>query len=464
MTIDHRPTAWTMMALLAVSCGQDSNDARPGASAEGGSLVTTATASAGNDTAAPATGEGDGSGADTSPTTTMAVTSTTMSADESADDGSVFDVGTPDVPACSGSGAEDVDFSYIWVANSAEGTVSKLDTTTLTELGRYIVRPDSAGNPSRTSVNLSGDVAVANRAGDIVKIFAQTEDCADTNGTPGIQTSSGANDVLAWGEEECIAWYADLPYNAQRPVAWTAGTFDADACAWVDQAVWTTGANLSTAGSVHAMRLNGDTGALEIDLPVPELSVGSFGPYGGAVDAVGDFWFHSRDAGLPHPLVHVDADGASYEIIDVPDPVAPYGITVDSNGRIWLAGYQGGLGRYDPMLGTWDTLDGFTGLGIQEDANGVMWMAIFPWDSLRGVHAFDVDTMTHLSTIDMSAEAPSSRGVSIDFDGYVWMVDQASSAWKIDPTFGTWERYDGLTGPYTYSDMTGWGLSLVTRG
>ena len=214
----------------------------------------------------------------------------------------------------------------------------------------------------------------------------------------------------------------------------------------------------------NAIRLNGDTGVVELDIAVPELSVGSFGPYGGAVDQVGDFWFHSRDSGLPHPLVHVDADGAAYEIINVPDPVNPYGITVDSNGRIWLAGYQGGIGRYDPMLGTWDTVVGFTGLGIQEDAEGVMWLAIYPWDTLRGLYAFDVNTMAHLATIDMTAEAPSSRGVSIDFDGYVWMIDQDSSAWRVDPTFGTWERYQGLTGPYTYSDMTGWGLSLVTPG
>jgi len=453
---------WALPLLL--SCGTESSDNRPGVTGSASGSVMTTAANAETDTTGAGGGDANSTtGDEPNPTTAASTTAATSSADDS-DDGSVFDVGTPDVPACSGSGAENVDFSYIWVANSAQGTVSKIDTATLNELGRYIVRPDSAGNPSRTSVNLSGDVAVANRAGDVVKIYARTEDCADTNGIPGIQTSTGPDDILPWGEEECIAWYSDMPYNAQRPVAWTAGTFDEDQCAWVGQSVWTTGANLSTAGSVHAIRLNGDTGAVELDIAVPELSVGSFGPYGGAVDQVGDFWFHSRDSGLPHPLVHVDADGAAYEIINVPDPVNPYGITVDSNGRIWLAGYQGGIGRYDPMLGTWDTVVGFTGLGIQEDAEGVMWLAIYPWDTLRGLYAFDVNTMAHLATIDMTAEAPSSRGVSIDFDGYVWMIDQDSSAWRVDPTFGTWERYQGLTGPYTYSDMTGWGLSLVTPG
>ena len=59
--------------------------------------------------------------------------------------------------ASGGGGMDDdgdgeIDFSYIWIANSVEGTISKIDTQTLVEEGRYIVRPDSNGNPSRTSL------------------------------------------------------------------------------------------------------------------------------------------------------------------------------------------------------------------------------------------------------------------------------------------------------------------------
>jgi hypothetical protein len=55
-------------------------------------------------------------------------------------------------------------------------------------------------------------------------------------------------------------------------------------------------------------------------------------------------------------------------------------------------------------------------------------------------------------------------GVSIDVDGYVWVVDQyANSAFKIDgDTYQLAGTTTGLNQPYTYSDMTGAGLGLVT--
>ena len=52
--------------------------------------------------------------------------------------------------------------------------------------------------------------------------------------------------------------------------------------------------------------------------------------------------------------------------------------------------------------------------------------------------------------------------MSIDFYGYVWVVDMSTNAFRVDPETLTFDSYAGLTGPYTYSDMTGWGLSNVT--
>jgi hypothetical protein len=117
-------------------------------------------------------------------------------------------------------GATADDFTYIWVANSPQGTISKLDTRTIIEEGRYRSRPDTYGDPSRTSVNLSGDVAVANRSGGLTKIYARVGDCQDTNGTPGIQTSSGKDDILDWGQRSglrCEQRGGEVPESGSSP-------------------------------------------------------------------------------------------------------------------------------------------------------------------------------------------------------------------------------------------------------
>ncbi|MEZ4461173.1 MAG: hypothetical protein R3E66_15920 [bacterium] len=106
-----------------------------------------------------------------------------------------------------------VESQFIWIANTGEGTVSKIDTRTYQEVARYITGPAGAGNdPSRTSVNTFGDVFVGNRAGQsLTKISSLGEDCPDTNGDGTITTSTGAADVKPWGQDDCVLWNTSLP-------------------------------------------------------------------------------------------------------------------------------------------------------------------------------------------------------------------------------------------------------------
>ena len=77
-----------------------------------------------------------------------------------------------DTPAGDGTGGdpcaicEEAEFSYLWVANSPESTVSKINTRTMQEEGRYLTHPESNGNPSRTSVSIDGN-AVADELVEI---------------------------------------------------------------------------------------------------------------------------------------------------------------------------------------------------------------------------------------------------------------------------------------------------------
>jgi len=391
--------------------------------------------------------------------------------DSSGDDGPVGDGGVkfdtsviPDAPPppCSNMGGKgELELSYIWVANSSEGTISKLDTETLVEEGRYRTRSDAGGSPSRTSVNLSSDVAVANRTGGITKVIANHDLCDPmTNGVPGLQTSTGSADVLAWGEDDCIAWHTSFSalypsHNANRPAAWTAGVFNEGTCAYEDQQFWTSISNTGDPASMRVLRLDGETGIIDDDFAVPDINVGSFGAYGGAVDSENDFWFINYSA--PRVLVEVDFETLDYQVWDVPAGVNSYGFTVDSQDRPWIGGFTNLSAVFDPMTQTFQTVP-HSSYGLQEDANGIMWMAM-PTGGLQGI-----DTTTLLGTQTIMLPASGSRGVSVDFYGYVWFVDQGTSAFKVDTVAETWDVYAGLNGPYTYSDMTGWGLSLTAGG
>jgi DNA-binding beta-propeller fold protein YncE len=363
---------------------------------------------------------------------------------------------------CAGmGGGEDVEFSYIWVANSSEGTLSKINTQTLEEEGRYITRPDHAGRPSRTSVNLSGDVAVAGRDGGVSKFFARIEDCAEQNGMPEIQTSTGKNDVVAWNLEECRAWYTEFagPSLANRPVAWTAGTFDQGSCTWQNQKLWTQTALLGQPGSMEIHRLDGETGVVEDTVGAPNVDLGSWGAYGGAVDSEDNFWFSTHGSGNPPTLSRVDYDTLVVTTWPVPDGLSPYGMTFDSEGHAWVAGYAGGTARFTPETETWDVVNSVTGLGMQADSNGRVWVGSYGGMG-PGVVAIDVNTLEVLDFIALP-NAGVTKGVSIDFYGYVWVVNMASSAYRVDPDTHMFESYDGLNGAYTYSDMTGAGLKNV---
>ena len=354
-----------------------------------------------------------------------------------------FDVGGetggPEGDPCAGEGGggggQNLELSYIWIANSSQGTISKINTQTMIEEGRYQAKP-SNGDPSRTSVNLQGDVAVANRNGGVAKFWANPENCQDTNGTPGIQTSSSGNDVLPWGQDECLAWYTELTCGSNRPAAWTPGTYSQAACGYVDAKLW-------TACDQDILLLNGETGAIEQTIP----NVGSFF-YGGAADADGNFWGLDTSGGQ---LVRVDIDDFTVQSWPL-GPTGGYGITVGPEGRPWTCG-GGGVARFNLDTHTWDTA-GTSGIGgCMTDGDQLIWHS----NGSGMLLGYNIETLN----VDAQVQLPEYvHGVSVDFDGYVWGVSFAgSNAYRADPLTGDVQTFNQLVGAYTYSDMTGFALS-----
>ncbi|MCA9707649.1 MAG: hypothetical protein KDK70_17500 [Myxococcales bacterium] len=420
-----------LVSAMAVACGD------PGGRDDGsggGTGITTV-----NPTMSGGSGEGtesnEGSGA---------VDGTATAGTDDGNNGTKFDLGvSPDGGAggCDGGGGGGgggaPDFSYIWIANSAEGTVSKIDTQTMVELGRYIVRPDANGNPSRTSVNLNGDMVIANRSGGITKIYARAEDCPDP-----ANTSTGPGDVKPW-PDGCVAWHTPMAYASQRPVAWTQGTFNNATCRYDDTKVWTSGAN----ATIDVILVDGETGMIEQTVPIPGVAPNFYGIYGGAVDAAGNFWGSQLGQGQ---LIRVRLNDFSVSTWGM--ATSGYGMTVDHQGNVWTC--SSNVARFDPATETWMTNSVGGSGGCMEDGQGTLWMAN---DPMVGV---DINTLQVVQTIDLPNYV---HGISIDFYGYVWgPAIYNNEAYRVDPVAGTIDTITGLNFPYTYSDMTGFALSNAT--
>lgn len=436
-------------SLLGLSLGVACNGGESGGDGDGSagvvSITAANTASGDEGSGTQGTGQGSGSGNGTG--------NDDVDPDDGSGDGlAKFDVGSPDGGASCGGGmgGGDGPLSYIWIANSSQGTVSKINTQSMIEEGRYVVRPDSAGSPSRTSVSLSGDVAVANRLGGVTKIYGNTADCPETNGVPAVQTSTGGADVLAWGTDECVAWYTPLAYSSNRPMAWAQGEWNSSTCAYDNEKLWTAGA--SGGGTTQVLLLDGETGVVEQTIAIPEVQ-SSIGFYGGAVDGDGHFWAIESSA----RLVRVDRQAFTYQVFPPPG-VPTYGIAVDEAGRPWTCA-GGGASRFDPVAQTWQTLPSPGGNqwgGCMTDGAGTLWHSRQMDAMLVGI---DTETLTVVQQIQLPAYA---HGISVDFDGNVWAVGFASSqAFRVDPLTGTIDTFSNLVGAYTYSDMTGFALSTA---
>jgi hypothetical protein len=348
---------------------------------------------------------------------------------------------------------------YVWIANTSQGTISKVDTRSFEEVARYLTGPNGAGNdPSRTSVNTYGDVFVGNRGGrSVTKI--SSGNCVDRNGDGVIRTSTGPNDILPWGEDECVIWNTSLP-NSSLVRAVAAQDTDRGSYVWVGG--WS--------GIVY--KLDGETGQVLVETPSPHL------PYGFAMDKYGNLWIATLSrASLGRIDTNRCIDNASCNVQPCGDdgddcikqlitaPSQHYGITVDFKQRVWLGG---SVTRYDhaaPQGQRWASAQANAFItGISADELG--W--IYGAGMGSGIYRFDAENPTSFAVIQGTA-GYSVRGVAIDMEGKAWGINLShNNAQVVEPGPGLNDgrvihTFTGLVGPYTYSDMTGSQLRFATN-
>ena len=413
-------------------------------------------------------------GAATGSTTQTDATSSQSSSP--GDEGSVrFDVGDDVGSACScrpsrGSG-------HVWIADSPSSEVVKINTETMVEEGRYLTHPSEDGNPSRTSVSLSGRaMAVANRNGGVTKVWASPELCDPlTNGEPGLQTSDGQGQSLAWAQDDCVAWHTPFPaYTSQRPVAWAPGELNPVTCEYVKENVWTAGCRVNAHDHIIVHRLDGDSGEVLDTVEVEQTACVGHAAYGGASDREGNFWFSTSYLGSQEEvLVRVDAQTLATQAWQL--PFGGYGITVDHEGRPWVGrwrplDHEAIAARFNIDDESWTLVpaapleSGATSVGgMTEDRDGNLWTSYA--GSQTGVIKIDINDAEIVQTVPMGLG--KVKGVSMGLDGRLWLTKiqtNEPNVIRYDLATGVRDVFNGITFPYTYSDMTGFALEQATCG
>ncbi|MHC4065870.1 MAG: Vgb family protein [Planctomycetota bacterium] len=384
-------------------------------------------------------------------------------------------------------------FPFVNVAASSRGTVVRIDVDDGTVLGEYLTAPNGRGrNPSRTTVDLDGNVWVANRAessggkgsvtrvgvviggtrvtedetpnasGDYLAPPFQYNTCVDQDGDNLIKTSRTLGDIRPWtntggdddnggvstAEDECIINYTRVTGTGTRTVA-----IDANNDVWV-----------GGTGDRDHEKLDGNTG-----LPVPGTQFNlSCGGYGGLVDGSGVLW-SARTGGLlrfvPNPTPPPAGTG-----VCLGSSHGDYGLGIDPNtGHIWHTNLSGN--RVAELAPDGTLLNAYThgnnsAQGVAVDGVGNVWVA----HSL-----FNATTVGHLRTDGTfvgNVPLPGGNGptgVAVDANGKIWVANiNSNNAMRIDPAGGsiggggfpigavdmTVDLGAGA-GPYNYSDMTG---------
>lgn len=330
--------------------------------------------------------------------------------------------------------------NFLWIANAADSTVSKIDTITNKEVGRFRVGTGS-NDPSRTAVDQKGNVWVGNRqvGTRIHKIAAFKEDCIDGNGySPKdgvIQTSTDSN-PRSYGYDECVIFSIDTGCARTGPRSLA---IDLDSNVWVG--CW---------ADKKYQKYNSETGELIAEYPLDST------PYGAAVDGDGYIWSSNRES---KNIEKLDPNtGAVVKKISLNNP---YGIAVDFQNNVWIGNYgSGGIlvkldAKQDYAL-THYYYPGASsaGRGVAVDTEGFIWIA----DSSRNkVYKFNPRNEEFECEVAVGTQP---IGVVMDNMGYIWATNRGdSNTKKINPdTCNVIATVQTGKGPYTYSDATGSGL------
>jgi len=368
---------------------------------------------------------------------------------------------------------------FLWVPESDQGSVVKINTKTGVVVGRYRTWPQSIaakGNPQGLSVDIDGSLWVGNSRdynghGTITHIgLEENGQCEDRNGNGAIDTSISLNDTKAWAsdtgtrgvataDDECIVHFVSVTCSVVNHVT-------------VNQQndVWVSGSTRRNFDLVKGGRYDvANSGTVTTTYP----SVG-WGGYAGLIDRNGFVWSSVSGTGL----MRWDADQPLSGANGAPGglDVGPlfsgrtwagngdknsYAFCLDSLGNVWNTLYQsaGQIRKYSSdgkYLNTFNTSGSFSMSCVGDPVTGDVWI-IQHGSNTVGHHKNDG---TLLGTLNVGTRP---IGIAIDRSGKIWVSNRDSqNLMRIDPALNGGVGGVDLTVtispnayPHTLFDMTG---------
>ena len=400
---------------------------------------------------------------------------------------------------------------FVWVSNSGEGTVSKIDPSggpAFKEVARYCTAPGCNADPSRASVSLDGNAGIANRESyyysgnpkggqnvalaSAVMIAGNIANCVDRNGNGKIDTNlSGGtialNSPFYWpsntqiSPDECVLWWTTL--NKDRNGNFIAGGGSLPRSATFDSKPSGDGSLLSSNfyvglfGSSELVQIDAKTGAIKQQVAVPGQ------PYSSVFDRLGNLWI--RD-GASSNVIKVDTSKPNLPsaVFGPPAPCS-YAITADRRGYIYSSGGTC-ITRMDPSAQTpsWETLalpNACFPRGPSLDANYNLWVP----DTCYGAYRVDASKpfgqgMTLVKQIPLQGDnGQYILGSAIDGNAIPFFVNTENSGtnanccgpynasavgsvYRIDPITYAVNKIKVGVQPYVYSDLSGSQLALTS--
>ncbi|MFT5542026.1 MAG: hypothetical protein ACI97K_002713 [Glaciecola sp.] len=367
-------------------------------------------------------------------------------------------------------------FPVLWVANAGEDSLSKINTDTDCEDSRYHtsfgLRFGSAfagAAPSRTAVDVDGNVYIANRHFDgkpaeVLKILA--EGGVDRNGNGVIDTSVDTNGDCSIDRDDPTEFLLNDDTNndgilqldeiKDERVVWVSQVgansgLGRSLCIGTDGNIW-----LGLYSSRSYYKLDASDGS---EMVGPISTVGHT-PYGCLVDREGILW----SASLSSNIGALDTNTDTF-LGQVSTPTGTYGIAI-GNDKV----YSGNSGRdflvYDPLLP--DDNNPLTGaFTLAPNVNNTLGINVDGEGNIVSGSTTVVKTSpdgTRLWTNPLAQAGFGDRGV---------MPDSNNNIWHIGLQFNQATKLNGVTGnvmaivpvgldPYSYSDATGIAARTVT--